>query len=217
MPIVETSFADALAELNRNNCENLTSCQMSILQRAIVTLKKSGIEDQCLQVGETAPDFSFQLDNSESTLSQLLQQGPLVLNFFRGFWCSFCQVELHAFETALGEFEQLGVQYVAISPQHSQETQLEHPNYQIITDADNKIAHQFRIVYEIDQAQKELYGGFGTDLAAINRSDRWELPLAATYLINTDRTIQFSYTDPDFRKRIDPKELVDFIKEKIPL
>lgn len=210
------SFADQLAELNRNTCENISAPQMAILQRAIVTLRKSGIQDRRLQSGESCPNFEFINKQGEpETLCHFLQKGPVILNFFRGFWCSFCKAELEAFESALSDLESLGVQYLAICPQETDASDTDHKNFHVVSDADNQIAKSFGIVYELDEQQKQLFDEWQTDLKTINRSDRWELPLPATYLIDSNRKVRFSFVDVDFRKRMDPQEIVDFVREHL--
>ena len=210
-------FTETLRALNRATCEELTAPELAILQRAAVTLRKSGILQLCLQVGETAPDFEF-IDNSgePNSLYQALKKGPVVINFFRGFWCAFCRAELSAFENALNELQSLDVQYLAISPQQAQESPKASASYHVIRDVDNRIARDYGIVFQLQDEQKALFAGWNLMLAKLHESEAWELPLPATYLIGQNRQVLFSFVDADFRKRIDPRELVTFLKEHLP-
>ena len=222
------SLAETLAQLNKQSCESLAAPEMAILQRAIMMLRRSGIVEQSIQVGETVPNFeipSMGDDNGTedengkspaSNLYQLLdQRDGVVLNFFRGFWCSFCQAQLSAFESALNDLQASNIEYIAISPQPP-ESQGDCPlEYCIVHDQSNNIARDFGIVYELDAKQRGLFTSWNHDLAKLHCCEKWELPLPATYLIGKDRRIKFCNVDPDFRKRIDPRELLDFARQDL--
>ena len=105
------------ANLNKKSCESLTAPEMAVLQRAIVLLRRSGIVERSLQPGETVPDFIIhdprRNEPEDYPLYSLLDnKGPVILNFFRGFWCSFCQAHLSAFESALQALADDGVEYI---------------------------------------------------------------------------------------------------------
>ncbi len=203
-----------LAELNTQTCKELPAQEVAIMQRASATLRKSGITEQCLQAGESAPDFTVPDQHGKSiSLADLLKTGPVVINFFRGFWCNYCQAELEAYQAMLGELTQYNCHYLAISPCASSEKQ-EPENHQFIqlTDTNNCIAKQFGIVYEVEQNQKELFGRWGLDLAKLNHADKWELPLPATYIISKNGCVDFKFVHSDYRKRLEPQLVLDKLK-----
>ena len=112
------SFKEVLAALNRLACSEIAAPQMAVLQKATLMLRKSGILNRCLQLGESAPNFSFaSADGAEQTLHQLLEKGPVVLSFYRDGWCGFCCAELEAYEAIIPELTKMGVTYLAISPE----------------------------------------------------------------------------------------------------
>ena len=217
------SLQDMLKILNKASCENMAAQDMAVLQRATVMLRKSGITDTCLQVGETVNDFFVMMaDGEKHLLSELLQDGPLVLNFFRGFWCSYCKTELTAFLNNLQSIEKKGYQYLSLSPQNFCEQSLLKENLppSAITaikqhygcDHDNQIAEAFGIAYQLDCAQQQLFKQWQTELPAVNDCESWQLPIPATYVINQQRQIVFSFVDVDFRHRFDPEDILEVIR-----
>jgi peroxiredoxin len=202
------SFIEQLAEVNRENCDQLPTPQLAVLRRAVGALRKSGIVTRCLQTGETAPDFNFiNAADEQTSLYELLATGPTVINFFRGFWCSFCRTELEAYQKVQSKLETLGAHYLAVSPH--QEIQEDEHFQNLICDCDNQIAESFGIVYELQDDEKALFREWGICLDEINQCRKWELPLPAVYLIGQDRLVEFEYVDADFRKRLSPDELIE--------
>ena len=200
-----------LAKLTQKTCEHLSAQEVGILQRTTQLLRRSDILERSLQVGESVPDFSWKHNDKLYTFYDMLPQGPVIINFFRGFWCSFCREELSAYESILQQLHQAGYQYLSISPDSNcPESQANSDNN--ITDLDNKIAHQFGIVHEIPDEQKALFARFGLNLAEAHHSEVWELPIPATYIVQKDRTVSERFIDPDYRKRLDPEFILDHIK-----
>ena len=212
--MTETSFIDKLAQLRSTSCQELPTPELAVLTRTTARLRRSGISEKCLQAGESVPDFNFiDLENNHSTLHGLLARGPVVLNFFRGFWCSFCKTELEAYTNIQKQLEELGCFYLAISPQKPAVEQQMPKNYQVIFDRDNQIAKQFGIVYSLEADEIELFNSWGLRLDVANESGKWELPLPATLIVTQGRTIGYEFVDVDFRARCCPDELIEKVKQ----
>lgn len=212
----QIGFLEKLAAIRAAHCDELPTPELATLTRSTARLRRSGILQQCLQVGETAPNFEFINDNNLATsLYDCLQQGPMVINFFRGYWCSFCETELDAFRLIKETLTELGCQYLAVSPQGLPVETGSRP-YQLIFDRNNQIATKFKIVYDLADEEIELYRGWGLNLDEINQSPAWTLPLPATYLIGRDRTICYQFADVDIRSRCDPEDLIAELR-RIPL
>lgn len=209
----QSSFLDKLASLRANSCEQLPTPELAVLTRTVARLRRAEFDRKCLQVGETAPDFEFvDRDNAARRFYDVLAEGPVVLNFFRGFWCAFCKTEIEAYENVRPELEALGCSYFAISPQKP-ETVSELPErYQFICDRDNRIASQFGIVYTLEEAERALFESWGLKLDEVNGSSMWQLPVPATFIVATDRRIGFEYVDVDFRARCCPEQLVEELR-----
>ncbi len=171
------------------------------------------IDRNALKVGEPVPNFSLPGATGQLVeLQQLLALGPVVIAFYRGEWCPFCNLELHALQNALLEIKALGASLVAISPQmpdNSLSTSEKHNlTFEVLSDVGNKVAKQFGLVYTVPKAMQAVMTSFGTDLPASNGDESFELPLPATYIINTDGIVTFRFVDADFTKRLDPVEII---------
>lgn len=170
-------------------------------------------ENGPLQVGDRAPDFRLLSQNNQLvSLESTLQSGPVVLTWYRGGWCPYCNTELAALQKALPEFEKLGVTVIALSPETQENalgtTEKLGLRFLVLTDDENQIAKKYRLDFELDERTVRRYSGFGIDVAATNDSAKHELPIPATYVIDTDGVIRFAYTDDDYRKRADVDDVV---------
>jgi|TARA_B100001971_G_C18074322_1_gene474780 peroxiredoxin len=213
VPMEETSFIDKLAQLRATSCQDMPTPELAVLTRTTARLRRCGILNKCLQSGETAPNFS--LVNAEGEAARfydLLDRGPVVLNFFRGFWCAFCKTEFEAYANIQQELDRLGCHYLAISPQKTAAEQEQAKNWQIIFDKDNEIAEQFGIVYSLEEDEINLFTSWGLRIDQVNDTGKWELPLAATFIVTRERTIGYEFVDVDFRARCCPDELIEEIK-----
>jgi peroxiredoxin len=210
------TFQNILARLRKAICEQTTAPEIAAQQKASLMLRKSGILERRLQTGETAPDFMISCRGSDDfpQLYDLLQQGPVILNFFRGSWCEFCLTELQAFTHLAETFQAKGATCLALSPQHpdTYPQELAHafyPNGILVHDENNRIAKAFGLTYPVSPEYQHIFTRKGLNLAKLHCSEHWELPLAATYLIQPDHTVVFSYVETDFRKRFDPELLLE--------
>lgn len=181
--------------------------------RALAALQESGAADQALNVGDTAPDFELPNALGETVqLFDLLRSGPVILSFYRGQWCPFCNLELRALQAAMGDIEEAGATLVAVSP-NTPDTSLttveKHSlTFPVLSDHDSLVAKQFNLVYEMTRENIENYASKGRDIPEYNGTDKWELPIPATYVIDTDRVIRYAYVDFNHRRRAEPAEVV---------
>ncbi len=166
-----------------------------IMQSATETLIQSGIAQTCLKEGNKMPAFSLPNARNEIVSSdKLLKEGPLVINFYRGGWCPYCSLELKAFQDILPEITKLGAQLVAISPNLPDKSlssiQKDALSFQVLSDLQNKVARQFGLVYTLNAKLQPLYKQMGIDLPEFNGDESYELPLPATYVVDSDGIIK---------------------------
>jgi len=191
--------------------------QGELLNRATREIALSGIAERVLKPGEQAPDFT--LPNAVGlpiTLGSALQTGPVVLTFYRGIWCPYCNLQLKAYQKILPEIFKLGASLMAVSPQNpdkSQATLLKNfLQYEVLSDAGNRVARQFGLVYQVPEWVRSLYISFGTDLPAFNDDPSWELPIAGTFVIGRERRILAVYADSDSRNRMEPEAILQALR-----
>ncbi len=188
------------------------------LLRPIGQLITSGSASQSLKEGALAPDFTLPDPRGNTMgLSHLLEQGPVVLTFYRGAWCPYCHLALRAYQQALPQLQAGGATLVAISPQtpdHSRAfAEKLKLTFALLSDMDNQVARQFGLVFTIDEAVRGAYKQVGADLPAFNGKDSWDLPVAGTFLIDQSGTVRLAFVDPDFTRRLDPSVIIARLEE----
>ncbi|MBE9214692.1 AhpC/TSA family protein [Plectonema cf. radiosum LEGE 06105] len=189
-----------------------------LMEQAAIDLLNSGISDNSLQEGDTIP--SFTLPNAIGELVdiyQLLKSSLVVISFYRGGWCPYCNLELRALQQALPEIKAYGGTLVAISPQTPDNSlstvEKNELTFAVLSDVGNQVARQFGLVFTIPEALRPIYQGFGINLPASNGDESFELPIPATYVVNTDGVIVHAFVKPDYTQRQNPEEIVTILKE----
>jgi peroxiredoxin len=185
---------------------------VAIIHKATAELIASGQATRALKIGDRAP--AFNLPDSDGTLVDsglLLRRGPLVLTFYRGFWCPYCNMDLKAVEAAAADFRDRGASLVTISqqtPVNSRKSKEQNGlSFPIVNDHGGRIADAFGIRFRLPDYLVEVYKGFGVDLATVNGEPSWTLPMPSRYVIARDGSIAYAEVNPDYTRRPDPSEL----------
>jgi len=176
-------------------------------------LSHSGIIEGAKTVGDKAPNFI--LENSDGvkvSLHDLIEKENVVLSFNRGNWCPFCNMEFKALQNSISEIKQTGANLVVISPQlpiMSRELKLKNGfEYDILYDKGNVVAKQFGIAFALPEPLQPIHETFGMDIPAHNGDNSFELPLAATYVINRDGKITYAYLNANWMERAEPEDFI---------
>jgi peroxiredoxin len=182
-----------------------------LFERCVEDVRAQGIAERALGVGADAPDFVLpDAQGVEVSLASLRAQGPVVVTFYRGGWCPYCNLELRAYAERMPAFAAAGAQVVAISPQ-TPDTSLtlveraELP-FTVLSDIGNVVAAAFGIVHDVPPELDAVYTGNGYDLAGESAQQKGAvtLPLPATYVIDRGGTIRFAAVSADYTERADP-------------
>lgn len=174
---------------------------------------KSGIVAKAINVNDQAPDFSLTNALGETvTLSEVLKKGPVVLTWYRGGWCPYCNFTLRSLQEVLPEINSKGASLLALTPELpdlSLSTAEKHAlTFEVLSDVNNEVAEKYNIIFELTPEVKKYYDqGFG--MLKYNGHDRPELPLAATYVINTDGKVIYAFLDADYRNRAEPSDILE--------
>lgn len=222
-PATTGSLNTQLAEMRKKFEAGAEPSNLEIMKQAHESLKRSGIYYRAVKTGDKAPDFTLPSQNGNAvTLSKLLEQGPVVLVFYRGQWCPYCNAQLTALNAALPNIKAAGGTLVAVSPQlptplqpPSAESNADAPpklNFSILSDRGNQVAEKYGLAYELPEKLQALYKEFGINLQDINGDGSWTLPLAASYVIAPSGTVQYGFVETDYTKRAEPDFLIQQLK-----
>jgi peroxiredoxin len=188
------------------------------MHRATRELIGSGAAQGALKAGDTAPSFTLK-DPEDNTISSasLLAKGPLVVSFYRGVWCPYCNMELQALETVRPEFERLGASLVAISPQtlvnSRKSVRQNNLGFPILSDTKNEVAGAFGLKFALPDYLVDLYKGLKNDLPAFNGDPSWTLPMPGRFVIAPDRTIVYAEVNPDYTVRPEPEAMLPVLRK----
>ena len=171
------------------------------------------IKDNALQVGAKVSNFSLNNHSAEQVeLADLLNNGPVIISFYRGNWCPYCNLELKALNNHLPEFKTHNAQLVAISPQLPDETlssaQKNALEFDVLSDINNKVAEQFGLLFTLDERIVALYSQFGIDFEKYYGNKSYKLPLPATYVINQKGIITYAFLNEDYTLRAEPTDVL---------
>ncbi|KAB1066493.1 AhpC/TSA family protein [Tamlana haliotis] len=188
-----------------------------IYAEGIESVENSGITSSAKQVGDQAPNFTLKnaLDEPVS-LNDYLKEGKVVLTWYRGGWCPYCNLTLHELQEELPNFKANGATLLALTPELPDESmstsEKNDLEFEVLSDLGNKIAKEYGIVFKLTDEVAEAYNA-AFDMNNHNGDTSNELPLAATYIINQNGEIEYAFLDADYRNRAEPSELTTFLKD----
>jgi peroxiredoxin len=186
--------------------------RLAVGERAVEELFASGIESRILPVGAKAPAFTLPDGAGRPVRSEdLLALGPLVLNFFRGRWCAYCSTELEAWRDHYPALRERHALLAAIAPQTIRQNDFTADQhglpFPLLSDAGNRVAEQFGLVYSVPPYLQQYYRSILVNLPFLNGEASWRLPVPATYVLARDATVLYARAYADFRVRPEPSEV----------
>ncbi|MBW6530416.1 AhpC/TSA family protein [Sphingomonas sp. RRHST34] len=196
---------------------NVPPSVIETMHRATAELIASGAAARALKAGDKAPAFTLKNPEGQPVLSaDLLANGPLVVSFYRGVWCPYCNMELQALQAALPAFEELGASLVAISPQTAvnsrKSVRQNELGFPILSDTHNDVAAAFGLRFELPDYLIDLYKGLKNDLPAFNGDPSWTLPMPGRFVIGQDGTILYAEVNPDYTRRPEPEAMLPALR-----
>lgn len=213
----QPTLGEQIAQYRQGFRERVSADVQAIMQSATDQLAARGLARKALNVGDALPDF--ELENQFRVLmsrDELLCK-PLVISFYRGAWCPYCNLELSAQQARMEEMHRLGADFIAISPEqpdYALALQDKHRlNFNILYDKNNQLAKKLGLAFTLPAPLRSVYQTFGIDVCAHNGNDHFELPMPATYIVNQDGKIVFAFIDEDYRVRLEPERLIEKLKQ----
>jgi peroxiredoxin len=169
-----------------------------------------------LQTGSRFPPFLLPNPTGGQTSSNdLLAKGAILVTFYRGQWCPFCNLALRAYQQNLEKFHEKGVEFVAISPELPDKTlstqEKNDLKFPVLSDVGNKYARQLGIIWKQPENLKPIFKEFGHDLVEFYGDDSFEVPIPATFLVGKDGLVKNVFVNPDYRKRLEPSLALEWI------
>jgi peroxiredoxin len=190
------------------------------MHRATAELVASGAAQRVKKAGDVAPSFSLK-DPEGNIISSdaLLKKGPLVVSFYRGVWCPYCNMELQALEVAKPAFDRYGASLLAISPQtapNSRKSMRQNNlTFPILSDVKGKVGAAFGLRFELPDYLIELYKSLKNDLPTFSDDPSSTLPMPARYVIGQDGTILYSEVNPDCTRRLEPEGMIPVLQRAV--
>jgi peroxiredoxin len=186
--------------------------RVAAYQRGVDELAANGIAQRAVQAGETAPAFTLpDALGRPVRLADRLARGPVVLTFYRGGWCPYCNLQLRAYQQMLPDLARAGATLLAVSPETPDDTlstaQKNELAFDVLSDAGGRVADAYRLNFELSEELHALYAAGGIDLPRRNGDGRWQLPIPATFVIGTDGKVARAWVDVEYRNRAEPAEI----------
>ncbi|EAS19898.1 peroxiredoxin, AhpC/Tsa family [Flavobacteria bacterium BBFL7] len=208
---------DRLLEPQRKaGIAKFTAEKNKIYNDGIESVANSGVLEKALNIGDQAPNFELSnaLKNSVS-LYQELEKGPVILTWYRGGWCPYCNITLHYLQEILPEFEKFNAQLIALTPElpdNSLNTaEKNNLKFNVLSDVGNTVSKEYGVVYQLTDDVAAIYEA-GFNLSEKNGDRSNELPLAATYVIDQKGIIQYAFLDADYKERAEGSEIIAALK-----
>ena len=207
------SLCEILAERKELIAKYVPPETLAIHAQAVAELKQRNFAANIMPMSAKAPGFELQDHDGRLVRStDLLAKGKLVISFIRGRWCPFCVGQMEAMNLILPQIEQAGASFAAISPQTVKQSYFMHDQHKLrfplLSDAGNKVARQFGLIYRVPPMQEAVCRRAFVNLPFTNGDDSWELPIPATYVLNRDGTILYASADEDYTQRPEPSDIL---------
>lgn len=215
--LTTTQELDAARSYYRN--QKIPKSAWKIIDAVTAELENSSAASHALQPGDIAPDFILpNVDGRSVRLYSELEQGPVVLVFYRGGWCPYCKIHLRGFQESLTDFKAAGAQVLVISPQLPDQSLITRENgkleFSVLSDVGLNTARAFGVAFELPQALLDLYADFEILLENLNGvAGAKELPLPATFAIRADHIIAYTHVEADYTRRSEPLEVLNLVRE----
>lgn len=213
--MIRTRFAGILtASLVASSSLFLVACASN----QTIAHAKAEKETKRTWVGERVEgDLELKRPNGRTvTLEDLYEDRPIVLTFYRGNWCPYCNRALTEWRNKTDELNRAGGQLVAISLENLEEVRTTQEkndlDYTVLSDYRGQVSNYFDLTFELDASTRSRYAGFGIDLAIANATNDWELPVPGTFVVDTGGVIRYAYNNPNYQVRADPDAVIGVVK-----
>ncbi|WP_278381233.1 peroxiredoxin-like family protein [Chryseobacterium arthrosphaerae] len=207
------TLAKQIEQLNQELSSQLPQEVINAFGKSVDDLKTKNIEDRCIQPGEKMPEFI--LPNATGKMidsNDILKKGKMILAFYRGSWCPYCNLELKFLQDNLSRIKDKNAVLIAVSPQtpdHSLSMAEKNKlGFEVLSDQNNDFAKKLGIVFQLQDFVLPYYRNLGINLFEFNNNDENLLPVPAVFVVDQDRRVIFKYLDVNYMNRVDVEELI---------
>ncbi|WP_298420969.1 peroxiredoxin-like family protein [uncultured Kordia sp.] len=188
----------------------------TIMKQAIDDLVASEMIQKALKTGDQLPEIVLgNALGNQVNVNDILKESKVVIAFYRGNWCPYCNIQLRALQQAVPEFEAKGAKLVVIGPELPDNslttTEKNELTFEVLSDIDMIVVRSMNLVYQLPTALQELYEKFGIDLETNQGNENQELPIAATYVVEQNGTISYHFLEEDYKLRADPQDILNVL------
>ena len=224
-PIIQTRrtmlLQNELRELSRLTRDETSPRLIEVLDRFTEALREQNVRNRSPKVGDRVENVTLNMPRrGRIDLYTLINEGPVVLNFYRGGWCPYCNLALKALHHARPEMERQGAQLIAITPERPesiiQTIRKNGIDYPVVHDVNHEVASRFGITVSLSEPLRSLYRSLGLNLSVRNADVLARLPLPATFVIDTDHAVQYAFVEEDYTQRAEPAEVLRAVRAIIP-
>ncbi|MDF1618748.1 peroxiredoxin-like family protein [Petrocella sp. FN5] len=213
---MEYNLGNQIEALIKTSKKRLPEEIQAIFDKAIKELDQS-VKIMGIKAGHMAPNFTLKNHlGDEVELQSVLEEGPVVLTFYRGAWCPYCNLQLKAYQNVLTKIEALGAKLIAISPQKPDDSlsiiEKHQLSFPVLSDMGLTVSKKYNIVYALPEYLQKAYKTLGLDLETLNGDGSWQLPFAATFIINQQGLICYAFIDADYKKRMEPIDIISILE-----
>ncbi|MCG6937869.1 MAG: AhpC/TSA family protein [Gammaproteobacteria bacterium] len=212
-----TYLADSIKSFQDEIIPTIPQNSLNIMMSELEALIAAGIAENSMNKGDFFPEFVLPNANNDlRSLNNFLSHGPLVISFYRGAWCPYCNLEINALQKSLPDIIAAGGQLVAISPQtpdkSADQISISRLTFEVLSDAGNKLAKDCGLVFALPEALRPVYQSWQIDIPGFNGDNSFELPIPASYIIDTDGKIHYAFAEMDYTKRLEPSIIIEQLK-----
>lgn len=198
--------------------------QAALIEQGAGEISVLDIVEKALKIGDQVPDFTLSTYGGDvRTLNDYLGSGPLVLTFYRGVWCPYCNLQLKEYDEHLGAIKELGATLAAVTPEKPgaadllaasdapdgvAEMAVREVGFDILHDTQNQLARKFGLVFKLPESHRRLLKEIGVDITALTGDDTFVFPDPATYVIAPNGVIRWAFVPNNYRKRAEVDDIL---------
>ncbi|VAX08395.1 AhpC/Tsa family protein GSU0066 [hydrothermal vent metagenome] len=218
-----------IRETVQNFREVLPAELSALIEQGAGEISALDIIERARKPGDLAPDFTLKNPKGESRrLTDYLAVGPLVITFYRGAWCPYCNLQLKEYNDHLAEIKAAGATLVAITPekpgaldilaksgapQEVVDMALKPVEFDVLHDPGNQIAESYGVVFKLPESHRQLLEQLHIDIEALNGDTSFTFPDPATYVIRPTGEIAWAFVPNNYRKRAEVAQILTALQD----